>query len=435
MKQNIIVVEDSNLNRAILVELLKDKYNVIECVDGESAIETIKNTKDIVLIILDLILPTISGIDVLKALSTEEKEMNPVLVISSSSNYNDQKEAFLNGAFDYIVKPFDTKYVAHRVETAINSKNRLIELHKQLEIERNNADYDWLTNVYTRKKSESLITEYIDNHPQDNYGLLIFDLDNFKLINDLEGHQVGDLTLKKTAKLISSHFRSCDIIGRLGGDEFIVLMTNVKNEEEFINKADDLIRILHFNPNITTPANISFSIGGYYNNGKKTNFDELYKKADIALYKSKDEGKNRFTLFGQDKKNTTLDDLTVTIITRNRGTAEIFSLVSKEINARFRLVTSTEDLTEIDVPYKNEIYVIDISNMHHFQEMLKKTVNQKPNADYIICVDEFNHQQILDALNYHPKTVITIPTTIDAVRRNIKRVASQEKRDMSNEKN
>lgn len=435
MKENVVIVEDSDLNRAILVELLKDKYDIIECVDGETAVEIIKNTSDIVLVLLDLILPTMSGIDVLKALSAEEKELKPILVISASSNYDDQREAFLNGAFDYIVKPFDIKHVSHRIETAIYSKNRLVELQKQLEIERTNADYDWLTKVYSRKKAETLIKEHITTHPYDKYGLLIFDLDNFKLINDLDGHQVGDLTLQKTAKLISRSFRNCDIVGRLGGDEFIVLMTYLKNKDEFITKVDDLVRMLHFNPNITIPANVSFSVGGFYNDGNKTSFDELYKKADIALYRAKEDGKNRFTLYGHDKKVTAMDDTAIIVITRNRGISEIFSLVSKEINAKFRLVTSTDDLNDIDIQYKNEIHVIDISNTLNYEEILSKTVKSDSKADYIICVDEFDNNQMLIALKYAPQSILTIPTSIAAVRRNVKRFISQTRRYNSHENN
>lgn len=430
MRQNVIIVEDSDVNRAILIELLKNKYNVFECDNGEEAIELIRNTSDIVLVLLDLVLPTISGIDVLKALTPEEKELKPILVISASSDYDDQKEAFLNGAFDYIVKPFDIKLVGHRIENAIFAKTRLLELKKQLEIVQISADYDGLTGIYTRKKSEELMKEYIANHPCEKYGLLIFDLDNFKLINDLEGHQVGDLTLKKTSKLISSYFRPTDIVGRLGGDEFIVLMTNLKYQDDLISKIDDLVRMLQFNPNITIPANISFSVGGYYNDGKRVTFEEMYKKADIALYKAKEEGKNRFTLYGVEKYSDLTNDTTVTIVTRNRSISEIVSLVAKEMCLKYKLLTGTADLDASVDSSTNQVLILDLSNNINYRDILEKTAKHVLNKDYIICVDEFDSMQMSEALKYQPKSIITIPTSIEAVRRNIRRfILDIERRD------
>lgn len=170
---------------------------------------------------------------------------------------------------------------------------------------KNKADTDQLTQLYNKMATESKIQEYIENEGKDSVSMFfILDVDDFKKINDTMGHAFGDKVLVSLGHQIRSWFRMNDIIGRIGGDEFIIFVKDVKNEE-IIRKEGN--RILQFFKGFTVgeytryapTASIGCSI--YPTDGK--DFQSLYKSADKALYKSKRNGKNQLTFYGDvDKK-------------------------------------------------------------------------------------------------------------------------------------
>ncbi|MEG2082868.1 MAG: GGDEF domain-containing protein, partial [Oscillospiraceae bacterium] len=164
----------------------------------------------------------------------------------------------------------------------------------------NLAMRDGLTGLYNRMATENLISQYVQNSTA-NGVMFIIDIDNFKSINDTMGHQFGDGVLVNTAKSLLTLFRSGDIIGRLGGDEFIVFMTNIGETYNVKRRAKDLITTIStpFQNKSDYPLDISGSVGVALFPQNGSNFDELYKNADIALYRSKSYGKNRYTLFDE----------------------------------------------------------------------------------------------------------------------------------------
>ncbi len=160
------------------------------------------------------------------------------------------------------------------------------------------ASRDSLTNILNRKALEDRITERLSNADEDELSALyIIDLDNFKQINDRFGHQAGDETLKSVASALNNTFRSGDIVGRLGGDEFMAFISGV-SERNAISRADRLLNELQF---FVEDASLSASVGLALCVGK-ADFSELYHDADIALYKSKNMGKNRCTVHRHDEQ-------------------------------------------------------------------------------------------------------------------------------------
>ena len=125
----------------------------------------------------------------------------------------------------------------------------------------------------------------------------MMDLDNFKSVNDVLGHQMGDEVLVTTAAILKNSLRDTDIVARLGGDEFMLYLP-FEGSADFLEKKLEDIRI-KMNRDIKGAdgiITISSSIGAtFYSKGK--NFDSLYKEADQALYKSKENGKNQITIF------------------------------------------------------------------------------------------------------------------------------------------
>ncbi len=193
------------------------------------------------------------------------------------------------------------------VPKAIGFIEDIEESEQEKEALREMSELDSLTGVYNKGTTENLIQKTIaqSSNADSMHALLIIDLDNFKSINDTFGHQFGDDVIKSSADYLKSAFRRDDVVGRVGGDEFFVLMKNITNKQLIIDKSRAICA--YANKSITSngkTVDISSSIGiAIFSEHGKT-FEELYKNADIALYHAKKEGKNNFQFYnGQTEVN------------------------------------------------------------------------------------------------------------------------------------
>ncbi len=174
----------------------------------------------------------------------------------------------------------------------------LIEVTKrrqQHEVLLRRAQMDPLTELYNRGSIEAEIDRYLRHCAGRSLSaLFILDMDNFKRVNDLYGHQAGDRVLVDLAYVLQSSFRSGDIVGRLGGDEFLVLMKAVRDREVVVRKACQLCRIVKEQfDGVYERAGLSASIGiVLIGQCAEIGFDEAYRAADRALYGAKLKGKN-----------------------------------------------------------------------------------------------------------------------------------------------
>lgn len=159
------------------------------------------------------------------------------------------------------------------------------------------AQKDGLTNVYNRKTVESMIQKEIKAFPESYHALFVIDIDDFKRINDTLGHASGDEALEKISFAMKSSFRSNDLIGRIGGDEFVIFMKHMYtlNLDQIIKKAEQLLEALQeirLDEDAGYRVFCSIGIAIYPIDG--TNYLELFKKADERLYQAKKQGKNSF---------------------------------------------------------------------------------------------------------------------------------------------
>ncbi|MEI8200406.1 MAG: GGDEF domain-containing protein [Eubacteriales bacterium] len=149
---------------------------------------------------------------------------------------------------------------------------------------------DPLTGVLNRRSFQEQITHHLTS--EQTSALLIMDIDDFKQINDQLGHDTGDEALKALADALTASFRCMDVIARLGGDEFIVLLNNMQKKDESILQRIAVFKLtLHQILESRKLPDFSVSIGVVYTNGDN-NFTKLYKDADVAMYESKDRGKD-----------------------------------------------------------------------------------------------------------------------------------------------
>lgn len=168
-----------------------------------------------------------------------------------------------------------------RMASAINKKNIT---EKKLELI---ANKDYLTGVNTRSYGEKLILQLINENQK--FSLAIFDIDNFKNINDTYGHIYGDNVLKVIAQNVASKIRKEDIIIRFGGEEFIIIFVNCTSDQA--KKRLDKIRESTFNIEFDNNVHVSFSAG--IKEWENTSISQIIDEADQLLYKAKKQGKNR----------------------------------------------------------------------------------------------------------------------------------------------
>ncbi len=177
----------------------------------------------------------------------------------------------------------------------ITSKFRSNAKKKELE---DKADTDLLTGLNNKLATERKIKEYMANHPDTQSMLFIFDVDNFKKVNDTMGHAFGDEVLRSLGKQIGGIFRATDIVGRVGGDEFMVFLKGITTEENILKEAEKVesfFKSFQAGEYVKYKATASIGVAIYPQEG--ADFETLYKAADQGLYKAKKRGKNQLAFY------------------------------------------------------------------------------------------------------------------------------------------
>lgn len=186
------------------------------------------------------------------------------------------------------------------------------------------AERDSLTKLYNKGTAQSLIEKHISRSAADEQcGVMIFDIDNFKLVNDTMGHMFGDAFLIEVTNKVQKLFRSQDIVGRIGGDEFIVFMKDIAGADAVVEKAEKIIKAFYELAILdNTKLHISCSVGIALFPRHGDHFKDLYRKADNALYQAKRQGKNQYVIYDEELGSTYID-----------MPQEIFTAVNEKIDS------------------------------------------------------------------------------------------------------
>lgn len=165
----------------------------------------------------------------------------------------------------------------------------------------NKADTDLLTNLYNKAATERKIKDYMQAHPDEQAVLFVLDIDNFKKINDTMGHAFGDEVLRSLGHQIKTYFRVSDIIGRTGGDEFMIFLKGMKDDETILKEAH---RLEYFFKNFKAGEYVKYSatasVGAAVFPRDAAEYGGLYKTADKALYIAKQRGKNQLAFYNEE---------------------------------------------------------------------------------------------------------------------------------------
>ena len=286
----VMVAEDSAPFRNNLKKILTSlQFQVFTAAHGEEAMSYFADNPDMKLVVCDYRMPVKDGLEVLKEIRAagDKNQIGVLMMTSPSENVNGA--IFLkNGANDFIAKPFVKEELICRV-------NNLIEAMENINQIADFANKDFLTGVYNRRYFYDDMNEYVAYAEEraEPYAVAMLDIDHFKQINDTYGHDGGDRALKTLAKKLIDETKKGDLVARFGGEEFCIVLKNVSNEEAvkfFVNLrasiANCKVRLKKEQIKFTVSIGVAFSRSDY-------RLDELLELADEALYRAKENGRNR----------------------------------------------------------------------------------------------------------------------------------------------
>jgi diguanylate cyclase (GGDEF)-like protein len=294
----ILVVDDSPVSRKVLEHALSDEpYTLLFAESGGEALRLFQERRPAV-VITDWMLPDSSGPELCQRIRSDAQNSYTYIILLTSMTEKDSVvKGLAAGADDYLTKPFDASELLARIGVG----RRIIDLHREIE-EKNRlleeaARTDHLTGLANRRAIEEWATRQLRGAARHGFPLwvVLADLDTFKSINDNHGHDAGDTVLQKFAEILRENTRASDLSGRLGGDEFLLILTHV--ERENIEITLDRLReqfgsqIFTFNGQ-KVKVTASFGIAGFQG-GEAPEFSALIRQADNALYAAKRGGRNQ----------------------------------------------------------------------------------------------------------------------------------------------
>lgn len=342
--KKIMIVDDEPVSLMMTEHILATTYQTVCATSGSEAIELYqKERPDMVL--SDLHMPGMTGYELQSALQSESSDQIPFMFMTADQDDATESKGFENGAMDFIKKPFRADVLLRRIGNILQTVEKIQGLRQA-------AVIDPMTELLNKASSE----EEIRAACKTAQGvLMIIDLDSFKLVNDIYGHAMGDKILIRFADILRAVVRPIDIVGRMGGDEFIAFCQNVRDEAVIEKKARFINTYIveaakeFMGEDMQIP--LGASLGCVFVPTEGTDFASLFKKADKALYQVKQNGKHGYHVYCDERAGKKADsfvasDLANTVkILRERGKAHgAFLLPYEQFRTVFQyLVRLTEN--------------------------------------------------------------------------------------------
>ena len=285
----VLVVDDSKTFVTKTIDLLnRYKINALCAYDGIEAYEMLSNNNDIKIVLTDYLMPNMNGLELTKKIRKNYPKDELSIIVTSNDSSKKIPAKFLKyGANDFLYKGFSNEEFFAR----INSNIEILELFDEI---KNKANKDYLTGLFNRRYLFDIgVKLYNENKLNDKiFSIAIIDIDNFKIINDTYGHDVGDVAIKEVAKILNKNINSNAIISRLGGEEFCICFYN-RNKDEILELLEYIRNEFENNQIRINDLILKYtvSIGATLDFGK--NFDDMIRIADEYLYVAKKEGRNR----------------------------------------------------------------------------------------------------------------------------------------------
>jgi diguanylate cyclase (GGDEF)-like protein len=293
----ILVVDDSPVWRKLVENMLSSEpYSLRFAHNGAEAIKLYEEHSPSI-VITDWMMPDFSGFELCQRIRSDlTRPYTYIIVMTSNTEKGNVVKGLEAGADDYLTKPFDPGEMLARIGVG----RRIIDLNRELAAKSRRleeaARTDPLTGLPNRRAIEEWAERQLRGAARHGFPLWVVlgDIDNFKAINDTFGHDAGDIVLKTFAAVLKKHSRASDICGRLGGDEFLLVITHVEGEnvEVTVNRFREQFAALSFPlQGQSVRVTASFGVTGVQTNEAKE-FGMLVRQADQMLYEAKHAGRN-----------------------------------------------------------------------------------------------------------------------------------------------
>lgn len=297
----VLVADDDAMFRKILQTWLEEwGYQVTVAENGATAWSVLQKEPPPQILILDWIMPEITGVDVCRRVREQNRASYQYVLLATA---NDAKQDLVRGmeagADDYLTKPFDKRELQARLRAAnriLTLQSDSIQAREQLLFQ---ATHDSLTGVWNRGAILETLQRELERSARSDepVGILLIDVDHFKVINDTHGHLIGDDVLREVTQRISQAVRAYDSVGRYGGEELLVVLPGCRRDQ--IQEGAERIRsAIDCTPMLLNSSKISVtvSIGAMVTTGARMSDTDMLAAADIELYRAKRNGRNRTAL-------------------------------------------------------------------------------------------------------------------------------------------
>ena len=279
-KRMILVADDEIINREILGEILRNDYDVIFAEDGRETLEKVRDNKDILsLVILDILMPGMSGLEVLKSLK-EDEELSNIPVIVATSEKKTEVESLQLGATDFIPKPYP------EVDVILARVLRTIELFEDRDIIQS-TERDVLTGLYNKEYFYRYAEQFDQHHKNMDMDAVVVDINHFRMINERYGRAYGDDVLCRIGDQVRDIVKdSGGIVCRMEADTFLVYCPHREDYQDILDRAS-----VNLQDDGTGENRVRLRMGVYYNVDKSIDMERRFDRAKMAA----DQVKDNFT--------------------------------------------------------------------------------------------------------------------------------------------
>ena len=289
----VLVVDDHTRNLEKMSGFLESSHDIVTEEDPKQAIA--RATSQIDLIVISLVTKGFDGLRLCARLRSDIRTRDiPILAIGDADEEAKLVRAYEIGINDTLLWPVDKQELKARVNTQLKRKFYSDSLKENFNESLEMVVTDPLTGLGNRRYFDKSVAPLFDQFSESGTGfcLTIYDIDHFKRVNDILGHDTGDIVLKEVAARLASNMRAVDVVSRYGGEEFIVAMPET-DEKAAIIAADRVRALLGGTPIYVDGQAFSISVSaGVAQVQAGDKFRDLFKRADMALYKAKLSGRN-----------------------------------------------------------------------------------------------------------------------------------------------
>ncbi|MBO5985387.1 MAG: diguanylate cyclase, partial [Lachnospiraceae bacterium] len=333
MTKWIIVVDDDVANLKIAGHVLsKNNYRVTALKSGKAFLEYVEEKGMPQLILLDVKMPEMDGFETLMKLRELEEQKGlmktPVVFLTADEDVDTETRGFEVGVADFIRKPFNPEVLLRRIDNVMSSNQEMRDL-------RSEASMDKLTGLLNKAATRTELSRICSNATG---CLMMIDLDSFKLVNDIYGHEMGDRILVTFSSLIRKSLPAESQCGRIGGDEFVAFATGGTTEDQVkeiaVKLNDDLVAAAKRLMGEDMVIPLGTSVGAIFVPRYGNDYTSLLKLADKALYNVKKYGRHGYEIYDEDAfdegDNVELDIKAISEILGERSIPDVALQLDRE---------------------------------------------------------------------------------------------------------